>query len=307
MNSSHSSSRIPSSTTNRQKNIEIKALEKRGYTFGKKIGKGSYGSVIEAQYKNQELGTVEDLACKYVNRDKMPSDFLEKFFPRELHFLTIITHPSIIRVHSILQSGPSVFIFMRKAEKGDLLDYIKDNGHISEMQSNLWFYQMVSAVRYLHSLNIAHRDLKCENVFITKHMNVKIGDFGFARYCVDDMNEYKRIMSNTYCGSAAYAAPEVVSGKPYDPLKSDIWSLGVILCIMLNGLMPFDDRNIAKLLKDQKQRLYQTNINIMVKLSTECKSVIQICLEPNPKLRYDSQQLNDVKWLKKQVEKHSKK
>lgn len=304
MQSSNSSSESQTST-HHNKCCDIKALERRGYKFGKKIGKGSYGNVVEAQYNDLKTGCV-NLACKYVNKEKMPIDFLKKFFPREIHFLTKITHPNIIRVHSILQSGSSVFIFMRFAENGDLLDYIKNNGHITETQSNLWFYQMVSAVKYLHALNIAHRDLKCENIFISKHMNIKIGDLGFARYCVDDKDGIQKILSRTFCGSAAYAAPEIVSGKPYDPLKSDVWSLGVILSIMLNGMMPFDDRNIAKLLRDQKLRNYQTNSDIMEKLSTECKSVIQICLEPNPRLRYDCDQLYDVKWLKRQVEKSSK-
>lgn len=296
-----------SSTANHNKNVDIKALEKRGYTFGKKIGKGSYGNVVLAKFNDHKIGIVIDLACKYVNKEKSPADFLEKFFPRELHFLTIISHPNIIGIHSILQSGSSVFIFMRYAENGDLLDYIRDNGYLSEIQSNLWFYQMVSAIKYLHSMNIAHRDLKCENIFISKHMNIKIGDFGFARYCVSERNDMKKIMSNTFCGSAAYAAPEIVSGKSYDPLKSDIWSLGVILCIMLNGMMPFDDKNINKLLRDQKRKCFQTNSDIMEKLSVECKSVIQVCLEPNPMLRYDIDQLYDTIWLRKQVEKHSKK
>jgi serine kinase len=179
---------------------DILALERRGYRFYKKIGKGSYGSVVRSSYFDLQTNSKLDLACKYVNKKKAPADFLQKFFPREIQLLTQISHPNIIKIHSILQSGDTVFIFMRFAENGDLLEYIKKHGPIVESQANLWFYQMASAIQYLHSMDVAHRDLKCENILITKHMNLKLADFGFARDCVDQAGQ--RVFSETYCGSA---------------------------------------------------------------------------------------------------------
>lgn len=176
------------------------ALEERGYKFGKKIGTGSYGKVVKSSYHDLQRNSQVDLACKYIDKRKAPADFLKKFFPREINLLTRISHPNIIKIHSILQSGETVFIFMRYAENGDLLDYIKDKGTIRENQASLWFYQMCSAISYLHSMNIAHRDLKCENILISRHMNVKLADFGFARHCVDQNN--MKVMSRTFCGSA---------------------------------------------------------------------------------------------------------
>lgn len=294
---------VPSRNVVKRNRSDISALLRRGYQFGKKIGKGSYGNVVTAKYQDPNSEDSIDLACKYVNKDKAPKDFLDKFFPREIKVLTKITHPHIIKIHSILQSGATVFIFMRFAENGDLLEFIKKSGPIPEPQANLWFYQMTSAIRYLHAMNLAHRDLKCENILISKHMNTKLADFGFARSCVEEETSQK-ILSNTYCGSAAYAAPEIVSGTPYDPLKADVWSLGVILFIMLNAVMPFDDNNLAKLICDQKARRYHIRDSIASKLSTDCMTVLQNLLEPSAKLRVPITKVYVMKWLRKHVEKN---
>lgn len=64
-------------------------------------------------------------------------------------------------------------------------------------------------MQYLHDLDIAHRDLKCENIFITRDNKIKIGDFGFARFCRDALTG-EELYSKTFCGSAAYAAPEIL-------------------------------------------------------------------------------------------------
>lgn len=68
--------------------------------------------------------------------------------------------------------------------------------------------QIVSAVHYLHNVDISHRDLKCENVFLMTNDHVKLGDFGFARSCRNELGN--RVLSDTFCGSAAYAAPEIL-------------------------------------------------------------------------------------------------
>lgn len=195
-----------SSRLSKRRSSDVLALKSRGYSFGRRIGKGSYGCVVKAKYEDKDLEKSVELACKYVDKSKAPKDFLQKFFPRELQILKEIAHPNIIGIHSILQSGSTVFIFMRWAENGDLLDYVKNHGAIPEHQANLWFFQMVSAVKYIHALNYAHRDLKCENILISKHMNIKIADFGFSRKCVDEKDE--RIMSHTFCGSAGKQAYE---------------------------------------------------------------------------------------------------
>lgn len=283
------------------RNSEVNALEQRGYLIGKKIGQGSYATVHLAEYVDGTSSKKLRLACKIFDKEKAPLDFLNKFFPRELEILTKIENPHIIQVHSILQRGPRVFIFMRYADNGDLLDFIKRNGVVPEQQSKLWFRQMASGLHYLHGKNIAHRDLKCENILLSRKFNVKLADFGFARFCVD--HEGRRVLSETYCGSAAYAAPEVVLGTPYNPKLADVWSLGIILFIMLNGTMPFDDSNLKKLLKDQMSRNWMFRSRVRETVSALAKSIVKHILEPDITLRLTLERVLGHEWVRTKKEK----
>ncbi|KAG5336572.1 TSSK1 kinase, partial [Acromyrmex charruanus] len=257
---------------------------------------GSYATVHLAEYIDGASSKKMRLACKIFDKEKAPDDFLDKFFPRELEILTKIENPHIIQVHSILQRGPRVFIFMRYADNGDLLDFVKSNGVVPEQQSRLWFRQMASGLHYLHSKNIAHRDLKCENILLSRKFNVKLADFGFARFCMD--HEGRRVLSQTYCGSAAYAAPEVVAGTPYNPKLADVWSLGIILFIMLNGTMPFDDENLPKLLKDQISRNWVFRSRVRDTVSTLAKNIVRQILEPDITLRLTLERVLGHEWVR---------
>lgn len=159
-------------------------LSNRGYKLLKQLGEGSYAKVYLAEYtyNKSDPGSVKVLACKIIDTSKAPRDFVKKFLPRELDILVKINHPHIIHVHSIFQRKAKYYIFMRFAENGDLLEFVLKRGAISEAQARVWLRQMALGIQYLHDMDIAHRDLKCENVLITSNYNVKIADFGFARF-----------------------------------------------------------------------------------------------------------------------------
>ncbi|MFH4981644.1 hypothetical protein AB6A40_008353 [Gnathostoma spinigerum] len=97
------------------------------------------------------------------------------------------------------------------------LTYIQCNGAQHESLVKLWMKQIISAVIYMHSLAIAHRDLKLENILLFDDSVVKISDFGFCRMVESNQ------MSITFCGSRSYSAPEILLGKAYPPFKADVW------------------------------------------------------------------------------------
>lgn len=94
-----------------------------------------------------------------------------------------------------------------------------------------------------------YRDIKCENLLMDASYNIKISDFGFARGNMLPKNGGSPILSETFCGSYAYASPEILRGIPYQPQLSDVWSMGVVLYATVFGRLPFDDTNYNQLLK----------------------------------------------------------
>ncbi|CAL8122006.1 unnamed protein product [Orchesella dallaii] len=119
-------------------------LAKRGYTLDQAIGEGSYAKVYIADYTDPKNPTKKQrLACKLINGAQAPKDFITKFFPREVEIMSRVTHPYVIRVHSILQRKNKYFLFMQYCENGDLLDFIRNNGAVDEKQSRQWYSQLI--------------------------------------------------------------------------------------------------------------------------------------------------------------------
>nr|CAD7613845.1 unnamed protein product [Timema genevievae] len=162
-------------------------------------------------------------------------------------------------------------------------------------RARVWHRQLTLALQYLHELGIAHRDIKCENILITINFNAKLGDFGFSRYTNGPRE--KPILSSTYCGSVSYIAPEIIRGRPYAPLTTDIWSLGVVLFVMLNNSIPFPDKRTKRMYKDQTTRNWRFRAKIEPTLSEQVKELVRNMLEPDVKRRWKVEQVLRSRWI----------
>jgi serine/threonine protein kinase len=114
------------------------------------------------------------------------------------------------------------------------------------------FLEIAEAVHKCHEKNLTHRDLKLENILLTDDLKVKLIDFGFTRLYDD------KVLLDTYCGSSAYAAPEIVAAQRYSGPEADIWSLGVVLYTIVCGYLPFDaetEHDTHKQIKDIKYEI----------------------------------------------------
>ncbi|CAI8028295.1 Testis-specific serine/threonine-protein kinase 3, partial [Geodia barretti] len=197
----------------------VTSPEQLHYSIGKTIGSGTYAKV-KAAWSPYERKMI---AIKILEKRGASQEVLDKFLPREMAVVRRLNHPSILRVFHVVETPREVYFMLEMAENGDLLDYINWRRFLPEPEARYVLRGVAAGVSHCHSKNIVHRDLKCENIMITREMRVKIGDFGFSRLVGRGESPV-----TTPCGSYSYAAPELLSSRPgdtYDGKKSDIWSI----------------------------------------------------------------------------------
>lgn len=187
------------------------------------IGMGSTGKVKLAHHKETQRAYAIKILSKSIFEN---SPQLVRKTQREIALMRVINHPNVLKLHDILESSRNLYIVLEYAQNGDLLNYVTQSKIVHDDMTWEIFRQLVLGIEYLHSHGICHRDLKLENILMDKNHNVKIADFGFAKWINNNVAE-------TVCGSPHFTAPEVISGCPYDPKKADIWSLGIILYTLL--------------------------------------------------------------------------
>lgn len=272
---------------------DSKNLETKGYKLLKKLGEGAFAKVYLGEFKTTDDKKVK-LACKLIDVQKAQKKYKRKFIAREINVLMNCRHPYIIYVHSIYQRRDRYFVFMRYAERGDLYEFLLVHGALSEQLALLWARQIALAIEYLHTLEIAHRDIKCENILITENYNTKLADFGFVTSAVDNNTE---ILSETFCGSVSYVAPEVIKGYPYYPKIADMWSFGVVIYTMLNKANPFDSTNLPTLYRDQMQRKWNFRSRVESELSSNVKELVKDLMEPEPSVRLTITEVLNSPWL----------
>ncbi len=122
-----------------------------------------------------------------------------------------------------------------------MLDYIISHGRLKEKQARKFGRQIASALDYCHRNSIVHRDLKIENILISKTGDIKIIDFGLSNLFSP------RAHLKTFCGSLYFAAPELLQARQYLGPEVDIWSFGIVLYVLVCGKVPFDDQSMPQL------------------------------------------------------------
>lgn len=263
-------------------------LYKKGYVLQTTLGNGAYAKVKLAHSVTMN----KKVAIKIVDKKKAPHDVLTKFLPREIDVLQALQgHEHIICLYDVIPTSEKIFLVMELAENGDLLDYINSKKRLSERTARSFFRDMVSAIVTTHKRDIVHRDIKCENLLLDANYKLKISDFGFARF----VKECELL--ETYCGSFAYAAPEIIRGEPYNGKKSDIWSMGIVLYAMVNGKLPFKDGDFRSLL-----RQITSGISFHSDVSENCKDLILKILVLSPAERLSTAGILSHVWMKEDPE-----
>ena len=201
------------------------------YIIKNTIGKGTFSTVKLGEH----IKTKQKVAIKILNKEKIKEKEDLERIKREIKILQMMDHPNIIKTYKISENAKNYYIIMEYCDGGELFNYIVEKEKLDENEASMFFYQLISALEYIHSLGITHRDLKPENLLLVNNKIIKIIDFGLSNY----FNGEKQL--ETPCGSPSYASPEIIKGEAYNGFNIDIWASGIILFAMLCGYLPFDD------------------------------------------------------------------
>lgn len=273
----------------------------------KKIGSGGTSKVYLASMIDKPS---LNFAVKII---KSSSTTDLKIFSNEMNVLKQINHPQIVR---LIDGGEGVltkmngkksvvqFLVLELVKYGELFDYIFFPGKgFAEEMGRYFFHQLLDGLDACHSAGIVHRDMKTENIMLAEDWKVKIADFGFAT-----KSEGKKGNGILYTalGTASYASPELLQKKSYNGVKSDIFSLGVSLFVLVTGKMPFkhallDDSYYKEIANENYEKYWSKLAGKVPEVSAEFQDLFTKLIAYKPNSRPSIQDLRDHKWVKAEI------
>ena len=257
------------------------------YQFIRWIKSGGYGQV----FLSKHVYTNKEYAIKQIDTTDFSNEDLYNI-SREHLILRSMIHKNVIRCHDSFAHDNKFYTVMDFAEGGELTYLLKEKGTLSEDEAKKIFKQIYEAVCYIHSQNIIHRDLKPNNIlFLDKERTqIVIIDFGISGMA--NGNQREKIKA----GTTSFLPPEVASGEEFSSnQKLDIWAMGIILYLMVEGCYPFDGKNTKEIIMSILRG--KLEFNKKIKISNPLKTLIGGMLEKNYRFRIDDDSDLFNKWF----------
>ena len=218
--------------------IEEKILTKEGkekirkYIKGRFLGKGGFGKCYEFICEKSEKKFVGKIIDKSMGN--APLLINEIKIHKELH------HRHIVSFEHYFEDKNNIYILLELCQNQTLKSLLERRKTLTELEVIYYITQLKGALKYLHNRKIIHRDLKLENLFIDKKMELKLGDFGLAIKLENNSDKIR-----TFCGTIYYCAPEILKKEAYS-YEADIWALGIIIYKLIVGKFPFETKEEIK-------------------------------------------------------------
>jgi len=259
------------------------------------ISSGGNSIVIRAK----RISTGELFAAKVVSRNYLVENGLLMNFEQEIRVHQTLDHPNIVKLYEIIYTEELIVLIQEFCLKGDLLDFVQNHGICPSSFARRMFYQLLCALSYIHSRNIAHLDLKLENILLDDDMNLKLTDFGCCQTNVQNT------FSKTF-GTLLYTPPEILLYIEYKPEKADVWSAGVILYTLVHGEFPWKKGSENAI----RKQILSKNYVLPSSIEAEASDIIRMCIQYEPDSRPTIEELLNHHWLiyerKREIEKIEK-
>ena len=255
---------------------------KEGVFLGKRyeiLGRVGSGGMADV-YKGKDHKLNRYVAIKVLKSDyRSDQVFIQKFLS-EAQAAAGLMHPNVVNVYDVGQDRGLYYMVMELVEGITLKDYIQKKGKLSAKETISISIQMVTGIQAAHNRHIIHRDIKPQNIIISKEGKVKVTDFGISRATTSTQT-----ISASVMGSVHYTSPEQARGGRVDE-KSDIYSAGITMYEMITGHVPFDgDSTVSVALKHLQEEIVSPSKEVPgIPYSLEC--IIMKCTQKNPERRY---------------------
>ncbi len=256
------------------------------YEIMSRIGIGGMADV----YKAVDRVLNRYVAIKVLKREfREDENFVKKFWT-EAQSAAVLQHPNIVNVYDVAEDRGLYFIVMELVEGITLKDYIQKKGKLTSKEVIGITLQVCAGIETAHSKNIIHRDVKPQNIIISKEGKVKVTDFGIAKATSSNT------ISTNVMGSVHYTSPEQARGG-FSDAKSDIYSLGITMYEMITGQLPFDgDSTVAIALKHLQEDIIPPS-EYVEDIPNSLEQIILKCTQKSADRRYAniSQLIRDLK------------
>ncbi len=257
-------------------NYTGKRLDGR-YEIQEVIGVGGMAVVYKA-YDNIDDRTV---AVKILKEEYLANEEFRRRFKNESKAIAVLSHPNIVKVYNVSYGDRLQYIVMEYVEGITLKEYIEQQGKLGIKETVHFTMQILRALQHAHDKGIVHRDIKPQNIMLLSNGNIKVTDFGIARFSYSDT----KTMTDSAIGSVHYISPEQARGDTTDD-RADIYSVGVVLYEMLTGQLPFQSDNSVSValmqLQNDPKRPRELNSSIPVGL----EQIVMHAMQKNAKDRY---------------------
>lgn len=236
------------------------AVSNHGYEYVKFLGSGPFSTVVLC-------------SCKETNQHVAVKRSIKRNISTyECDALASLNHTNIIKLYDSFSDDDFQYIVMEYCPNGTIRQKIN-------LSYGVFIYyakQILEALLYCHSNQIAHRDIKPDNIFIDEYNHIKLADFGFAKQFGDETK------SSEKCGSLNFLAPEIIQFQENCPFKADIWALGITFFFMLTGTYPFK----GKSRKEIRQSIVYSEIDFsQYNIDPKLRFLISKMTTKKPKLR----------------------